>query len=105
MIKHVVMWKLKEVSNGKSKLENAKTIKEMLEALPAKISQIKQLEVGISVKAADNSVTDFDYDACLVTLFDSLEDLDIYQNHPDHKAVSAFVATVREGRCVVDYIV
>ena len=39
MIKHIVMWKLKDFAEGGSKLENAKKIKDMLEALKDKIEQ------------------------------------------------------------------
>ena len=99
MIKHVVMWKLKENANGASGLENAKKIKQMLEELTAKIEQIKYLQVGINENTGDLS----SYDACLITVFDNIEELDLYQNHPDHKAVSAFVAEVRESRAVVDF--
>ena len=37
MIKHIVMWKLKEEAEGHSKEENAKLIKNMLEGLKDKI--------------------------------------------------------------------
>ena len=44
MIKHVVVWKLKE----ENKAENAKKLKEMLDALPPIISEIKSFQVGIN---------------------------------------------------------
>ena len=103
MIKHVVMWKLKESANGCSKHENAKKIKALLEALPAKIEQIKYLKVGIDTNISADNRTSAEFDACLITMFDNMEDLDIYQNNPDHKQVSAFVAEVRKSRAVVDF--
>ena len=33
MIKHIVMWKLEDVTEGRTKLENAKIIKEKLEGV------------------------------------------------------------------------
>ncbi len=99
MIKHVVMWKLKENAQGATRLENALKIKDMLEALPPKINQIKELQVGIHCNPDAKGA----YDACLITVFDSYEDLSSYQNDPHHKAVSAFVAQVRESRIVVDF--
>ena len=101
MIKHVVMWKLKENAGGLDKRKNAQKIKELLESLPKKISQIKYLQVGISEDIDDANASS--YDACLITLFESMEDLEIYQEHPEHKKVSAFVASVREARSVVDF--
>ena len=44
MVRHTVMWKLKE----ENKTENAMGIKNRLEALVDKISEIKSLEVGIN---------------------------------------------------------
>ena len=95
MLKHIVMWKLKE----ENKSENAQKIKAMLEALPGIIPQIKSLAVGIDI-GADAAGS---YDACLITTFDDTAALEIYQNHPEHKKVAAFVATVRENRAVVDF--
>lgn len=96
MVKHIVMWKLKEEAEGASKAENAKKMKEMLEALPAKISNILELQVGINEN--ENG-----HDIVLVTAFASYEDLKTYDQHPDHQAVRAFVRGVAADRAVVDF--
>lgn len=98
MIKHIVMWKLKDFAEGQNKADNIATIKTLLGALPAKISEIKFLEVGINVNPSQTA-----YDAVLVSEFNSLEDLETYQNHPEHKKVSEFVGKVRIARAVADY--
>lgn len=100
MIKHIVMWKLKDYAEGLSKEENAKKIKSMLEALRDKITQISSLEVGINVNSSGMA-----YDAVLVSEFEDMQKLDEYKKHPDHVAVSNYVSKVREGRAVVDYII
>jgi len=51
------------------------------------------------------SITPGGYDAVLYTEFATPEDLAIYQNHPQHLEVSAYVAKVRVDRVVGDYIV
>ena len=99
MVKHIVMWKLKDFAEGKSKDENIKFIKAELENLVNLIPQIKFLEVG------KNILPDADYDAVLYSEFESPEDLEIYQNHPEHKKVAAYVSKVRDGRTSGDYIV
>ncbi|MDV3428565.1 MAG: Dabb family protein [Bacillota bacterium] len=99
MIKHIVMWKLKETSEGCTKEENAKKIKSLLENLKDKISEIKYLEVGINVNSSESA-----FDAVLISEFETLEDLNSYQVNPEHKKVSAFVKSVRLDRKVVDYI-
>ncbi len=98
MIKHIVMWKLKESASGNTKEKNALLIKEKLEALNGKIPGLLKLEVGI-----DFSQTQESSDIVLYSEFESREALNNYQSHPEHKAIIPFVAEVREERRVVDY--
>lgn len=100
MIRHIVMWKFKDFAEGKTKEENLATVKQKLEALPAELSIIRRMEVHINENQSPKN-----YDAVLISEFDSLEDLDAYKNYPPHKAISAFVAKVREGRAAVDYTI
>jgi len=99
MVKHIVMWKLKDFAEGKSKEDNIKFIKSELENLVNLIPQIKLLEVG------KNILPNMDYDAILYSEFESVEDLEIYQNHPEHKKVASYVAKIRDGRIAGDYII
>ena len=99
MVKHIVMWKLKDFAEGKRREENIKYIKSELEALPTVIPQIKFIEVGANINA------DKSYDAVLYSEFETLEDLEIYQNHPEHKKVSEYVGKVRDARIVGDYTI
>lgn len=98
MIKHIVMWKLKDFAEGKSKLESAQMIKRDLENLKNKIEEIKFIEVGININDSDQA-----YDVVLYSEFDSMEALNTYQNHPEHIKVAEFVGKVREARIVADY--
>ncbi|MCR1934008.1 Dabb family protein [Clostridium tepidum] len=98
MIKHIVMWKLKEVAEGKSKLENANTIKMKLENLQQKIKEAKLIEVGININDSKQA-----YDVVLYSEFENLEDLNLYQNHPEHLKVGEFINKVKEDRIVADY--
>lgn len=100
MLKHIVMWKLKDHAEGKSKAENAVVMKRMLEALRGKIPEIQFLEVGISVKPTDAA-----YDVVLYSEFRDEVALSVYQGHPEHVKVADFVAKIREERAVVDYLV
>ena len=47
MVRHVVMWKLKDEAEGASKAENAVKMARMLEGLVGKIGGLLKLEVGI----------------------------------------------------------
>ena len=96
MLKHIVMWKIKE----ENKKESAMKIKTDLEALKGKISEIVDIEVGIDVDVIENN-----YDVILVSTFKSEEDLNAYQVHPMHIEVAKFVKSVALSRVAVDYLV
>lgn len=98
MIKHIVMWKLKESAEGNSKLENAKIIKNGLEDLQGKIDALKFIEVGININESAQA-----YDLVLYSEFNSQKDLDTYQNHPQHLKVAEFIGKVKAERIVADY--
>lgn len=98
MVKHIVMWKFKDFAEGKSREENIEYVKVSLENLAGLIKEIKFIEVGANINA------DKSYDAVLYSEFETLEDLEIYQNHPEHKKVAEYVGKVRSGRVVGDYI-
>lgn len=100
MIKHVVMWKLKDVAEGKTKAENAEVMKELLEDLPNKIQELDSAEVGINILEGDEAAI---CDVVLTTEFESKEDLKAYAVHPDHQKVVEFIKKVVMERRVVDY--
>lgn len=97
MIKHIVMWKLKEDACGNSKSTNAKLMKEKLEAMLQVIPEIQTLEVGLNINPAEN------FDVILYSTFKTLDDLKVYSDHPEHKKVSDFVSAVRSERYAIDY--
>ena len=100
MIKHIVMFKFKKFAESNNKLGNTGMLKQYLEALPAKINEIKFFQVGVNF--SDATVA---YDLVLVSEFFSKEALYSYQKHPEHVKVADFVGKVCESRIVVDYTV
>lgn len=94
MIKHIVMWKLKE----ENKEENSKKMKELLENLNGKIHELKAVEVGINLNTSAAGM-----DVVLYTEFDNMEGLAIYQDHPEHLKVKDFVKEIAIDRKVVDF--
>ncbi len=98
MLKHIVVFKLKEFAEGSSKSENARLIKQQLEKLPDIIPQIFEYEIGI------NSLDDpRAYDMVLIALFKSMDDFLIYRNNPEHIKVLEFIMKRTEDAKVVDY--
>ncbi len=98
MIKHIVLWKLHDTVEGRTKQENAAQAKRQLEALTETISEINVLEVGHDFSKGDSSA-----DLVLYSEFDSRDALQRYQDHPDHQAVAQFIGAIRSERRVIDY--
>jgi len=98
MVKHIVLFKLKDRAEGASRADNARLVKARLEALRGKIPGLLELAVGLNPDPNDPS-----YDLALDSTFDSRESLAAYQVHPEHQAVADFIGRVRESRTVADY--
>jgi hypothetical protein len=98
MIKHIVMWRLKEHAENRTKEENANVIKDLLEGLINKIKEIKKLEVGINFNK-----NEYAYDLALYSEFDDENSLEKYIDHPEHKKAAEFLSKVRIDRVIVDY--
>ncbi len=98
MIKHIVMWKLHSAAAGYSGAENAERIRDRLLQLPEKIPQIKHFEVGVNINRGDHA-----FDLVLYSKFRTLEDLQIYQNHPEHQKFKEFISDLRSEIHFIDY--
>lgn len=98
MIKHIVMWKLREHADGASKQENARTLKKKLEGLKDRIPEIARMEVGLNFNTSDAA-----YDVVLVSEFQDREALAAYQKHPQHLQLISYLDKIRLEKKVVDY--
>jgi len=101
MIKHIVLWKLKDGAGGKTRHENALRLKEELENLNGKIPGLLLLEVGIHVK--DSHSGEDDADVILYSEFENIESLENYYPHPEHTKIIPFAKSIRSERKVINY--
>ena len=99
MIRHIVLFRFKDQAEGRTKEENVAKTRAMLDALPEKIDWIRRTETRVNTDGASPENADL----ILISDFDSLEDLERYQVHPDHKAVGAFMRPLRESRAAIDF--
>ena len=97
MIKHIVLFKLKDGVPADEKLAAMNSFKTAIESLPAKISVIRKIEVGLNMNPAET------WSIALYSEFDTLDDLKFYAVHPDHVAAGKLLADVKESRACVDY--
>ncbi|RJE89767.1 Dabb family protein [Paenibacillus sp. 1011MAR3C5] len=93
MITHIVFFKLKDNSP-----ESVERTAQVLRDMEGKIDELKHIEVGIDVLHSERS-----YDIALITKFDSMAALEVYQVHPVHKKVIEHMTQVREASVSVDF--
>jgi quinol monooxygenase YgiN len=91
MIRHVVIWRLKDPAD-------APRFKALLDGCAALVPGMLEFEVGIRADGLEANA-----DVVLVSTFSDAQALEAYQHHPHHKAVSAQLGPLRETRSVLDY--
>lgn len=98
MIKHVVMFKLKEFDTVSEKQAKMQEIKDKLEALIDIIDCLKLIRVDFNINPEET------WDLILTTELPTLEDVKVYATHPAHVAVSKeVIAPVKADRACVDF--
>jgi len=101
MIRHVVMWKLKDEAEGASKEKNAEKMKLILEGLKTNIDEIKNVEVGLNINNDEDD--DQAYDVVLISDFETDLDFTMYTRNAHHQKAIEFINSVIEKRHFVDY--
>ena len=98
MIRHIVMFKLKEFATPADKQAKMQEIKTGLEALIDKIDVLRMIRVDFNVNPAET------WDIILTTELYTLEYVSTYANHPEHVAVAkGIIGPVKADRACVDY--
>ena len=91
MIRHIVMWTLRDAAD-------APRFKALLDSCKGLVPGMIEFEVGIRSEALEANA-----DVVLMSSFADVTALDAYQVHPHHKAVSAQLGPLRDTRHVLDY--
>ncbi len=90
MIRHVVMWTLKDPAD-------APHFKNQLDSCANLVDGMQRFEVFIRVPALEANC-----DVMLYSEFDSVAALAAYQTHPHHQQISAGLGALRKTRSVFD---
>lgn len=83
MVRHVILWKLKEELSPEEKQSIKKEIKAGLEGLVGKVPGL----VGVTVNI-DGRIDSSNCDLMLDSVLESPEALKIYAQHPEHQTVA-----------------
>ena len=98
MIRHIVMFKLKDFPGESEKITAAQEVIKRLNELPSKIDVIRKYEAGIDIRKLSWS-----YDIVLIMDFDTMADLEIYTVHPAHQKFIAFNKDYSVEKTCIDY--
>ena len=82
MVKHIILWTLKDELSAEEKEQVKRGIKDGLEGLAGKIPGMVDIKVNINGLASSNA------DLMLDSTFESEEALKGYAVHPEHVAVA-----------------
>ena len=96
-LRHIVLWKL-AAEDADTRALHAEQIAERLLSLPARIPEIRSIEVGPNVAYPQTN-----WDVALLADFDDVAGLEAYQVHPAHQEVVGFIRSVVADRASVDY--
>lgn len=97
MVKHIVLFRLKKSLTTEEKTDVMLRFKAAIEALPEKIRSIRSIHVGLNMNPEE------EWDICLDSTFDTLEEVKAYAVHPDHIAAASILKEVKDGRACTDY--
>ncbi|ARN74931.1 Dabb family protein [Oceanicoccus sagamiensis] len=98
MIKHVLLFRIKDGVEGRSKAESIAQAKTLIEGMNGKIPGLIKVEVGVDFSDSPDSA-----DMTLYSEFESREALQVYAGHPEHKAVLPFIKSIISERRLIDY--
>lgn len=98
MVKHVILWKLKEELSAEEKAMRAAAMKEQLESLVGRVPGLVSLTIVTNGLASSNA------DVMLDSVLESEEALKGYAVHPAHVAVAdGYVRPYTQVRMCMDY--
>ena len=100
MIRHTVMWRLREQAEGADIGVNIEKAKALLLSCAQVVPGIREFEVATATPGMDCT-----HDLVLHMLVDDAQVLAAYQNHPQHLAIKPFMKAVVQERCCMDFVV
>lgn len=97
MIRHIVMWNIKEELTGEAKKQACEKMAEGFLPLKNLVPDVIDLKVEINTMESSNR------DFMLLVDFPNVEALAAYQVHPEHVKAAAYVKEVTTNRVCFDY--
>jgi len=98
MIRHIVMFKMKEELTGEIRDQAIVRLKGAIDGMADHVPQVRFLQTGVNFNPRPQA-----FDLVLVSDFETEGDLDLYRDHPQHQLVMDVIKDVVDRVHVVDY--
>ena len=97
MIRHIVMWSIKDELSNLEKEKAMLEVKTKIEALKPLIKEIVEADILFNITEKE------EFDLVLNSVFKTTDDLNSYATHPDHVQVVNEIKGYFAKRAAVDY--
>lgn len=97
MVRHIVLFRLKESLSQAEKRDIAVRFKTAIEALPEVIGFIGKIEVGLNINENEK------FDIALYSEFKTMDEVKAYSAHPSHVAAAGILTGHVDERACVDF--
>ena len=97
MVKHVLLWKLRDDLSAEEKRDVQEAVKKGLERLPGIIPGLVEAKVAIDPLGTSNA------DIYLDSTCTDQAALAVYQDHPEHVKIKEIIGPAAEIRLCMDY--
>lgn len=97
MIKHIVLFKLRDDIAPEVKAERLPDLQRQLMDLMGVVPSLRSMEVGINSNPAEK------FDLALVSTFDDMAGLEAYATDPRHVAVGKQIRELLDSRACTDF--
>lgn len=97
MVRHIVLFRLKESLSQAEKRDIAVRFKTAIEALPEVIGFIGKIEVGLNINENEK------FDIAIYSEFKTLDEVKAYSAHPSHVAAAGILTGHVDERACVDF--
>ena len=97
MIKHIVFWKINRDGTAEERQATVEAFRQKTAYLKSIIPEIREATVGANMNKGDV------FHVCIDSVFEDVDQLNTYINHPEHLKVREFMNSVSYDKTVFDY--
>jgi hypothetical protein len=98
MVRHLVLWRLHTNLRTADAAQLRTALIDLIDTMRAGIVGLHALEIGFHSGSAQDAA-----DLALMAVFHDWDALKLYEQHPLHRALKAFIGPMRAEKRVVDY--